>query len=40
MRVCQFRHDGKWTYIAAAAQKAAVRKTNFSILQSDCELSN
>jgi hypothetical protein len=24
MRVCQFRHDGKWTCVAAAATKAAV----------------
>ena len=33
MRVCQFRHDGKWTFIAAATQGRRIRKTNASILQ-------
>src|SRR5579863_2740640 len=40
MRVCQFRHDGKWTYIAAAALGPPCQETNPSILQSDRELSN
>ena len=33
MRVCQFRHDGKWTFIAAATQSRRIRKTYISILQ-------
>jgi hypothetical protein len=39
MRVCQFRHDGKWTQIAAAAKGHRV-KTCTSILQARTYLSN
>jgi hypothetical protein len=39
MRVCQFRHDGKWTQIAAAAKSHRV-KTCTSILQARTYLSN
>ena len=40
MRVCQFRHDGKWTCIAAAARKPPIRKTYTSILQTRSHVSN
>ena len=40
MRVCQFRHDGKWTCIAAATHRRRVRKTYTSILQTRSHLSN
>ena len=40
MRVCQFRHDGKWTSIVATAQGRRIRKTCMSILQPGCSLSN
>jgi hypothetical protein len=40
MRVCQFRHDGKWTFIAAATHRRRVRKTYISILQTRSSLSN
>ncbi len=40
MRVCQFRHDGKWTYTAAAAQGPPIRKAYISILQTRDDLSN
>jgi hypothetical protein len=40
MRVCQFRHDGKWTFIAAATHRRRVRKTYASILQARRRLSN
>ena len=39
MRVCQFRHDGKWTSITAA-ERRRIRKTCFSILQARKNLSN
>ncbi len=40
MRVCQFRHDGKWTSIVAATQGRRIRKTCLSILQPLKNLSN
>jgi hypothetical protein len=40
MRVCQFRHDGKWTSIVATAQGRRIRKTCMSILQAGRSLSN
>ena len=40
MRVCQFRHDGKWTSIVATAQGRRIRKTCTSILQAGLSLSN
>ena len=40
MRVCQFRHDGKWTSIVAAAEGCRIRKTCVSILQACCVVSN
>jgi hypothetical protein len=40
MRVCQFRHDGKWTYKAAATYWSPIRKTYFFILQTPRQLSN
>jgi hypothetical protein len=40
MRVCQFRHDGKWTSIVAACTGRRIRKTCPSILQALGWLSN
>ncbi len=40
MRVCQFRHDGKWTSIVATAQGRRIRKTCMTILQAGRSLSN
>ena len=41
MRVCQFRHDGKWTCFAAAARSAAeFRKAHNIILQTRRRVSN
>jgi hypothetical protein len=40
MRVCQFRHDGKWTFIAAAATGRRIRKTYPFILQTRRHVSN
>ena len=39
MRVCQFRHDGKWTQFAAATKTAGLRLT-FPFLQALNPLSN
>ena len=41
MRVCQFRHDGKWTSIVAAARTGRrIRKACSPILQALGSLSN
>ena len=41
MRVCQFRHDGNLDLqCGGGPQGRRVRKTNFSILQACCGLSN
>ncbi len=39
MRVCQFRHDGKWTSTAATGRHR-IWKTCFFILQAKVPLSN
>src|ERR1700746_2004253 len=33
MRVCQFRHDGKWTYSSRQPESRRIRKTCIPILQ-------
>ncbi len=40
MRVCQFRHFGKWTKTSAAALTAACQEEQLSILQTLRCLSN
>src|SRR3954454_4836283 len=39
MRVCQFRHDGKWTIITGP-ESHRIRKTCTHILQACCRVSN
>src|SRR5579872_4896896 len=40
MRVCQFRHDGKWITMQRQPEKPPVRKINTTILQASHSLSN
>ena len=40
MRVCQFRHDGKWTSIVAAARRLPDEEDCSTILQAGWLVSN
>jgi hypothetical protein len=40
MRVCQFRHDGKWTYSSRQPGSRRIRKACIPILQALGSLSN